>query len=180
MARATFVKKARKAHPEAGIKKGESYWHWSFRVGSRFVKRYSKTQPKRSQLTQSAFLSAMYDIEDSLDDEVKSFLKGENDFEGLASACEDAASQVRDTGEECESSRSNMPEGLQDGETGQLLEQRYDQCNSIADELESAASDIRDLQPEKPEDDEKDGDTTNEDARDEAAEVVGNINWEYE
>jgi len=56
MARATFVKSARKDYPDHGIKKGESYWHWAFMQGGRGgAKRYSKTEPRPSQLTQSEF-----------------------------------------------------------------------------------------------------------------------------
>ena len=67
MARAHFVAKARTDHPEGGIKKGESYYWWAFMVGGRGgPKHYSKTPPRRSQLTQSEFYSALYEIEDSL------------------------------------------------------------------------------------------------------------------
>jgi hypothetical protein len=52
MARAHFVKKARKAIPGTDIKKGDSYYWWKFRFGG---KRTSKTAPKASQLTQSEF-----------------------------------------------------------------------------------------------------------------------------
>jgi len=50
MARANFVKKARKDN--SVVKKGESYYWWKFAYGS---KQYSKEAPSRSQLTQSGF-----------------------------------------------------------------------------------------------------------------------------
>ncbi len=53
MARAHFVKKARKDNPAAGIKAGDSYYWWKFRRGG---KHYSKTAPRPSQLTQSEYL----------------------------------------------------------------------------------------------------------------------------
>jgi len=47
MARAT-QQRARKDYPAQGIKKGDSYWKWSFRFGGTFK---SLTKPQPSQLT---------------------------------------------------------------------------------------------------------------------------------
>lgn len=129
MARAHFVKKARKAHKEGGIKKGESYYWWAFMVGGRGgPKHYSKTPPKRSQLTQSEFLGSLYDLEDAISDLTAD--------DGLESAVSDIAQQFRDLGDEQEGKKENMPDALQDSETGQMLEQRKDRCHEIADELD--------------------------------------------
>lgn len=128
MARVTHVKKARKDNPV--VKKGESYFHWSFRFGG---KHYSKTYPKRSQLTQSGFLSQMYSIED---DSIADFCSTTS-VDALQEEVDNVAQQIRDLGEECEENRNNMPEGLQDGLTGELLQTRYDDCEAMADELEA-------------------------------------------
>ncbi len=45
------------------IEKGESYFWWSFLKGG---KHFSKNQPKRSQLTQSNYLSQLYDLQDEM------------------------------------------------------------------------------------------------------------------
>ena len=63
MPRVTFVKKARKDNPVA--KKGEPYYWWQFAFGT---KQYSKTQPARSQLTQSSFLSQLYELQDGMEE----------------------------------------------------------------------------------------------------------------
>lgn len=126
MARATFVKAAAKDYPAQGIKKGESYWWWKFRYGSRQI---SKTEPRRSQLTQSEFYGQVYDIEDEI-----GALSADD---GLQSAVEDIASRLREIGEQCTEKRDNMPEGLQDSETGTLLEERASAMESAADELEA-------------------------------------------
>jgi hypothetical protein len=55
MPKVNHVKCARKDNPEHDIKAGESYYWWSMMQGSRGVKHYSKTYPKRSQLTNSDF-----------------------------------------------------------------------------------------------------------------------------
>ena len=63
MPRVHHVKKARKDNP--AVKKGQPYYHWQ-RYRSR--KQYSATYPKRSQLTSSGKLAAIYDAEDSVTD----------------------------------------------------------------------------------------------------------------
>ena len=125
MARATFVKAARQDYPEAGIKKGESYWWWKFRHGR---KQMSKTQPKPSQLTQSNFLSQLYEIQERIE--------GLEANDSLASEVEEIVSSLNDLADECESNRDSMPDSLQDSDTGSMLQERADACRSAADELE--------------------------------------------
>lgn len=135
MARLHFVKKARKAHKDIGVKKGESYYWAAFRSGRSSFKRKWKNKPRRSQLTQSDFLGALYDIEDDLH---------EADKDGIAEAIETAVGALRDLADETQSKYDNMPEGLQSGDTGQLLEERVNKCNEIADELEGIDVDVED------------------------------------
>ena len=175
MARLHFVKKARKADKAAGIKKGDSYYWWKFMVGGRGgVKRKSKVKPRRSSLTQSEFLAAMYDAEDDLAVVLAAF-ESDGDFEELATACESASEMVRQTGEDCQSKYDNMPDGLQQGDTGQLLEQRVQQADEIADELENAATNIRDAMPDTDASKEE-----QEQARTNAAGEAESISWDYE
>ena len=124
MARVHFVKKARK--DVGDIKAGESYFWWKFRFGSKHV---SKTRPRRSQLTQSEYYGNLYDIED----EIGALVAGDN-LEGDVS---DIASRLRDIASEQEDKLSNMPDSLQYSPTGELLQQRADDCNQAADELEN-------------------------------------------
>jgi hypothetical protein len=142
MARATFVKKARKDIPEAGIKAGESYYWWKFRYGG---KRYSKTPPRRSQLTQSAFYSTLYDIEDRLGE-----LRADD---GLETDVADIAQELRELAEECESSLENMPDQLRDGDAGQMLQERVEACNNAADELDALTFDVSDKEDDESETD---------------------------
>lgn len=138
MPRVTHVKSARKDNRVA--KKGESYYWWKFRFGG---KRYSKTPPKRSQLTQSEFYGQLWDLQDQRDG-----LCGNTDLESLEGFTEDVtniAQQLVDLGEECAGKRDNMPESLQDSETGQLLEERTDRCQEMGDELESALCELENI-----------------------------------
>ncbi len=135
MPRVTYVKVARKDNPVA--KKGESYYWWKFNYGP---KCFSLTYPKRSQLTRSDFFSQMYDI---ADDVIAGFSEtsevgsspGQR-IEDLQSAVNDAIEQVRTLGEEQTDKLDNMPDSLQEGSTGELLQSRYDECESMACELE--------------------------------------------
>lgn len=129
MAKVHFVKSARKDNPVA--KKGESYYWWKPMVGGRGgAKRYSKERPKPSQLTQSEFLSAAYAAQESLD--------AARDPEAFRAVAE----EVRNLGEETQSKYDNMPDGLQQGDTGQLLEERASQCEEWADQIDSAADNL--------------------------------------
>lgn len=126
MPRVQHVKSARKDNPVC--KKGGSYYWWKFRYGG---KRYSLTYPKASQLTQSAYYSALYDLQEQVENAAP---ENADDFEALR---DEIAAGVREQGEQCTESRDNMPEGLQDAPTGELLQERADACESAADEIES-------------------------------------------
>lgn len=166
MARAVFVKKAAKDYPDQGIKKGESYWWWKFRFGG---KHYSKTAPRASQLTQSNFYSTVYGVQESLEDANK----GEQGLtaEDVKTAIEDAANDLEGLQEETQGSLDNMPEGLQQGDTGQMLEERVGQLGEAVDALNSI--DV----PEEKEDEETDEDYQERlsQALEEAVEAVGQI-----
>lgn len=135
MPRVHFVKKARKDYPQYGIVRGSSYYHWSFRYGGR---RMSKTYPKPSQLTQSEFLAQLYDLQEEI-----AGAKPEN-VEELVDLRDDWCNRIRDLGSECDEKLNNMPEGLQQGDTGQLLQERIDAMENWACDLENINLDIDD------------------------------------
>lgn len=142
MPRVTFVKSARKAQGKcykcnAAIRVGDSYRWWKFRFGGRYV-RCGKPEcaPKASDLTRSDFYAQLYSIQD----EIEAARGGDKD--SFAEALRSAADQLRDLGSECEDKRSNMPDSLQDSDTGQLLQQRAYECEYKASELEQAADEL--------------------------------------
>ncbi len=132
MTHAHFVKAARKDYLDVGIKKGESYWWWKFNF-SRTVYR-SKTQPKRSQLTRSDFLSQIYEIEDRIQG-----MTTDADIEG---EIEDIKSDLENLRDEQEEKRSNMPEQLQETGSGEILQNRYDSLDEMIGELDGIAADV--------------------------------------
>lgn len=128
MAKANYVKAARKDYPEHGIKKGEPYWWW--RLYKR-AKRYSKTKPRRSQLTGSEFLGDVYDLEDEIE------AAAPQSHEELQELINDWVDRVNRLAEDAQERLDNMPEGLQQGDSGQLLEERISACEEWASNLES-------------------------------------------
>lgn len=127
MPRVHFVKKARKDHgPD--IKAGDSYYYWEFRHGG---VRKSKTRPRQSQLTQSPYYSGIYTIQEQVEDFNQA--DGPEAFHELLQGLADDA---RTLGEEAQESFDNMPEGLQQGDTGQLLENRAYTMEEWASNLE--------------------------------------------
>jgi hypothetical protein len=174
MARATFVKKAQKDIPGTDVKKGDSYWWWKHRYGPKQV---SKTQPRASQLTNSAYKGQMYDLQERAEDVAKAVRAGEMDFATAKSELESIASDVRDLGQEQSDNRDNMPESLQDAPSGELLQTRYDACESIADELEG----IEEPDEEEPDEDaEESAEDTEQARRDEMADAIDAVSWDIE
>lgn len=183
MPRPIFVKKARKANKVAGIKVGDSYWHWKFRHGG---KHYSKTPPTRGQLTQSEFLGCMYTAEDTLADVATHVRDKTISAEDAQSECQCVKEEIEQQGESCQEKFDNMPDGLQQGETGQLLERRVESCESIASEIDSLDfGDIEEAQSELDalqENDKaaKEIEDRLQAARDELADAIESIGWDYE
>lgn len=135
MAKAHFVKKARKDNP--AVKKGQSYWWWKFRNGS---KQYSAVQPKLSQLTQSEFLSQWYCIEETLIADIMEVDRIRNTEDAvwhLQTSVDNAIEDLEILLCEQEEKRGNMPDHLQDSDTGTLLEERAYACSDWIDALGS-------------------------------------------
>ena len=123
---------ARKDYPANGIKKGDRYFFVAVKTGPRSSRTIrSLTRPKRWELTGSEFYSELWQIEDE-------------GFDGIedASALKDVAERIRELGEAQQEKFDNMPEGLQQGDTGQMLEQRAENCSSWADDIENTADEL--------------------------------------
>jgi hypothetical protein len=124
------VQKAAKDYP--GIKKGDKYYWWKFRFGS---KQMSKTYPKRSQLTQSSFLQTLYTLQDE-------FIF---DDEDPGSSRDELINEIENLRDECQYSLSNMPEHLQEtSDSGLMLQERIEALEAWASELEQVDCDIDD------------------------------------
>ena len=129
MARVHFVKSARKDYPDHKIKKGESYYWWQFAFRG---KSFSKTQPTRSQLTQSGFLQAFYDLQDRIGS-----LSAET-ADDLQTQVEDIISEIESVRDEQQERLDNMPEHLQESSgSGQLLQERIEGLEQWQSDIEN-------------------------------------------
>ena len=142
-------RKARKDYPDQGISKGDQYYYARLKTGPRSSHVIRSLQPiPQSQLTGSHFLSTWYGTAESL--------VGEFGHEDVS----DAAETLRNLGSDAQDSFENMPEGLQQGDTGILLEDRATRCEAAAEDLEELSESMR----EAAEDDEFDSDEKREEA----------------
>jgi len=143
MARANFVAKAQKDNPVA--LKGESYWWWKFRYGP---KRFSKTRPERHQLTQSAFYSQLWQLEDDFERTVHEI----NTVEELPELIESMSADLEALMEECQESLEAMPESLQESSaSGELLTERIEGLDGWINELQNIDISIEDATTEEEE-----------------------------
>lgn len=123
--------KAAKDYPAQGITKGEQYYTWKIKLAYGGITYRSKTYPRPSQLTRSSFLGAIGDLQhDGFD--------GIEDADGLRAIAE----QLREIGGEEQEKFDNMPDGLQQGPTGELLEERAQGCESWADDIDTTADEL--------------------------------------
>jgi len=143
MPKVTKVLSARKDVPHADIKVGDTYYWWKFRFGG---KRYSKTYPKASELTQSNYLSQLYDIQDEING---MFAESVEDIEYFI---EDIKERLESLKDETEESLNNMPESLQYSPTGELLQERIDSLDLAISEFESIDLDFDEESDESLED----------------------------
>lgn len=141
-----FVKSARKARPAYGIAVGDSYYHWSSYRGPTH---YSKTYPRPSQLTDSAWkepLEAFEAIQDHLIAERKVCENRDWSAEvardqlvellqSLTSACEEAADMKREIADE-----HFGGEGPH-AEQADALEEAGNEAEEAAQEVESMETD---------------------------------------
>lgn len=130
--------KARRDYPEHGIKRGDTYYHWSFYRGPKMM---SKERPKGSQLTQREELVAMLEAQEAV---------GELDWsaenrESLASEVRAAAEKLGEAASYADDKYGNLPENFQNGDQGSFLQNFSSECQDAQSELESIADALEDL-----------------------------------
>lgn len=110
------------------IAKGEPYYWWKFRHGGIHI---SKEAPKPSQLTQSSYLSTLYEIQERIEN---INVDSADEFE---SEVEEIKSDLESLKDECQSSLDNMPESLQENSSsGQLLTERIEALDNAISEID--------------------------------------------
>ena len=127
MPRLNHVKRARKARPEYGIEIGDSYYWWQFAFRP---PQYSKERPSRSQLTQSSYLAALYDLQDGFDESVSGM-----PFSEARDYVRDELDSIMN---DCQESLDNMPDHLQESSPAAiLLSERIEALENAIDSLDS-------------------------------------------
>lgn len=126
--------KAGKDYPKYDIKKGDTYW-WTQEF--RGPKRYFKTRPKPSQYASGDFMPTWLSVGEEL---------AMAQADGLEDAVSTAVSQLEELRDSTQEKFDNMPEGLQQGDTGQLLEGRVNACDEWIDALQEV--DLEDRDPD--------------------------------
>lgn len=122
------------------IPPGEKYFHFTFRYGGKHV-RCKDHYPRPSELTQSK-MSGVYSAVESVEDVIADVRAGKADPFDLASALQTASEEVESVRDEYQESLDNMPEPLQQGPTGEEIQEKVDALDSFASNLSDAGSDI--------------------------------------
>ena len=110
------------------IAKGESYYWWQFQNSP---KQYSKTRPRASELTQSAYFYTLYSIVEQIED------FSVDSAEELSEFSENIKTELEELRDTTQESLDNMPENLQYSPTADLLQERVDSLESGISEIES-------------------------------------------
>jgi len=143
MPKVTYVKSARKDYPEHDIAKGDSYYWWAFRYGG---KRYSKTPPRPSQLTQSDKLSRVYATHESIEDVIAA-TKSLTDVAALADTLSNAADEVREVASEYTDAAEAVRENFSESPTADDCEEKAQELEAWADTLDQASQDLEGFEP---------------------------------
>ena len=127
---------AAKDYPNSGIKKGDTYYYTKLKLQRGGFEKRSLKPFKPSELTTSPFKGGWLSVQEAWDESRS----------GRLEAIRAAAEAIRDLGNEAQNSYDNMPEGLQQGDTGQRLEERATACASAADQLDQLADELEALE----------------------------------
>ena len=146
------------------INVGESYWTWCFYGGQPI---YSKTKPRQSQLTNNSFKQELYSIQESVED------FSPEDPDEVSEFVEELISNLEELRDTCQESFDNIPEQLQEGNSGQILQERIENLDDVISNLENIDTEFSSELDES----ERDGMSQEEDEREEwIADKIGEIN----
>lgn len=127
------VKRAAKAYRKYGIRVGEPYFWWygprPRTKGSRGVKHYSKSKPKPSQTTSSAFLKDVYSLQESIE------AAKPDSVEEIISQIETCIIAIEDIKDGLEESLESIPENFRENAVGSLIQERIDNLEGWIDQL---------------------------------------------
>lgn len=136
------VKRCRKSPGQCSkcqkkINVGDPYRYWESRVtaGKAYISRKtvrctdSVCRPMPSEMTQSAFWGPVFALQEQGFDG--------SDMDELEASRDSVVEELNNIKSEQEDKLSNMPEGLQQGSTGEMIQERIDALESAIGDLES-------------------------------------------
>lgn len=130
MGKVNFIRSSRKQWKcdkcGSDINKGDSYYRGEVNFGPVFI-RCNKCKLQSWEVTTSDWTRSIGEIVNTWQD---NYSLDDEGVEELYSAIEDVQSDVQDR-------LDNMPEGLQEGDIGQLLQERIEMCESAMYDLEN-------------------------------------------
>ena len=105
------------------------YYNWDLKTGPRSSVTFRQLSPPfPEQLTTSAYLQEWYPINREL-----------AAFEGNLDDLNEIIDRIRTLEEAQQEKFDNLPDSLQEAETGQLLEERMEECGELVEECKSIA-----------------------------------------
>lgn len=120
------------------IKPGDKYYEWKHNHAPVSRQHQEHGAPKQSELC-TGKMSGVYAAIEGAEADIAAARKTD-DPSGLADILTSCAESVNEVKDEYEQSKSNMPDSLQEGPTGELIQEKVDGLEQFADALESAAS----------------------------------------
>lgn len=119
------VAKAQKDYPEAGIVRGDTYYWYKQKImsggGWHSKLTRTKTMPAPGSITQSPYQQVVNELQ-----KVSYGFQNADTFEELDSMRVDLVGELEALRDEQQEKLDNLPESLQSGPTGELLQERYD------------------------------------------------------
>lgn len=178
MPKVTKIERAGKDYPEFGIKKGDTHYVWAIKMQRGGVVRRSKAYPRQSQLTMSEYKIQAHQLNEQIED-----FHHDGTIQSVSSFLEELISDTENLRDEQQEKLDNMPEGLQQGSTGEMIQARIDAIEAFLSELENIDEPDFEADGEEVEETEDSVDSdgkTEEELADEFEEAIKEITLEVE
>ena len=160
MPKVNKIERAGKDYPQFGIKKGEPHYVWSIKMQRGGIVRRSKTYPRPSQLTLSEYKVQAHLLNERIEDFDSDVVA---DIEAFRDELVEEAGNLRDEQQE---KLDAMPEGLQQSQTGEIIQERIDALEAFISELEDL--EFEEFEPADEQEAEDDSDPVNDDGHNES------------
>lgn len=137
------------------ITTGQKFLYWKLSMNSPLHRRHAACgRPRPSELTSSK-LSGVYAAVESAEDALNALGKEDTPAD-IAQILNDCAGEVESVKDEYQESLDNMPEPLQQGPTGQDMQEKIESLETFHNVLTDKASDLEGLEKDDDDEDQED------------------------